>query len=268
MLHQDKDPKQNWDFYLDRLLRIPNALLRAGFGVAESRTKASFEHGAAKKGFIPLSPMLHQALIPLAEVICLCFCYSCYMKTVLFVPGFREDLKSRDYYNVIKAIEGKGYNVIFVPIKWVRTTINEWISELDIEYAKHSPNETILAGFSFGSMTAFLSATKKNPRELWLFSLSPYFAEDMPKMKKSWLRDIGSHRANEFRLISFREYAKKINCKTLIFVGEIEAKKYPLIGERSKEAKKYIVGSQIIWVKDTDHDVAATSYIDAITMNI
>src|ERR1035437_7799397 len=101
------------------------------------------------------------------------------MKTVLFVPGYQEDMKSRDYASTIRAIESQGYEVKFVPINWKRTTIDQWVEELDAEYGKCDPKQTIIAGFSFGAMTAFVTATKRNPFELWLFSLSPYFVEDL-----------------------------------------------------------------------------------------
>lgn len=115
------------------------------------------------------------------------------MKTVLFVPGYQEDLTSRDYNATIKAIEKRGYKVEFVPIQWTRTTITNWVKELDKAYSNHDQSQTILAGFSYGAMTAFVSATKRNPSELWLFSLSPYFAEDLisKNMKQAWLNNIG-----------------------------------------------------------------------------
>jgi len=186
------------------------------------------------------------------------------MKTVLFIPGFREDLKTRDYKSIIKAIESKGYTVQFVPINWQRTVISDWVEELDKVYANYDPKDTILAGFSYGSMTAFMSATKKNPAELWLFSFSPYFSDDMPKLKKSWLNNIGHRRADAFRALDFNKLAKAITCKTLIIVGDVEAKKYPLIGNRSRVAHKAIKRSRLITVAGSDHDVTDKSYITAI----
>ena len=111
------------------------------------------------------------------------------MKTVLFVPGYPENLESRDYVSTISSIETAGYVVKFVPIEWARTTIDDWVAELEAEYSKHDPRDTVLAGFSFGAMTAFVAASKRNPSELWLFSLSGYFDEDIKnkEMKKSWL---------------------------------------------------------------------------------
>jgi predicted alpha/beta hydrolase family esterase len=85
------------------------------------------------------------------------------MKTVLFVPGFREDINSRDYKSTLTAIESNGYQVKFIPINWTRTTIEDWTKELDKEYTKHEPAKTILAGFSYGSITAFMAAVNRNP---------------------------------------------------------------------------------------------------------
>ena len=186
------------------------------------------------------------------------------MKTVLFVPGFQEDLTTRDYASVLTAITERGYDVKFVPIKWARTTITEWVEELDIEYAKYDPVNTVLAGFSYGSMTAFMSAVKRNPAELWLFSFSPYFSDDMPKLKKSWLNNIGNRRADAFGQLDFNNLAKNITCKTLIIVGEVESIKYPLLGARAKTANKVIVNNKLLISPKSDHDVSDKNYIATI----
>ena len=94
------------------------------------------------------------------------------MKTVLFVPGYPEDLDSREYAGTMRAIEKRGYIVVYVPIEWKRRTIDNWVQELENVYTKHDPRNTIFAGFSFGAMTAFTAAAKVNPSELWFFSLS------------------------------------------------------------------------------------------------
>jgi pimeloyl-ACP methyl ester carboxylesterase len=117
-------------------------------------------------------------------------------------------------------------------------------------------------------MTAFVSAASRNPHELWLFSLSPYFSDDMPKMKQSWLNNIGHRRADVFRKLSFSQLAQKTHCKTLVFVGEVEAKKYPLLGTRAEAVNKQISGSTLFVIPDTDHDVADKRYIEPIKENI
>ena len=192
------------------------------------------------------------------------------MKTVLFIPGFKEDIKSRDYKSTIKAIESSGYKVRFVPIHWDRTTIDDWLNELEAEYAKHDPKETILAGFSFGAMTAFVAAAKQNPAELWLFSLSPYFNEDIhsKNMKKSWLNHIGHRRTTAFDKLDFENLAKTIQCKTLVFAGQAELDKWPDMRYRTLIAEKLIHGSKLLVVGGVEHDVADKRYIDAIKQEI
>lgn len=189
------------------------------------------------------------------------------MKTVLFVPGFQENLRSRNYKATISAITQKGYRVVFVHIKWKRTTIEDWVVELNKVYEGYNPKDTILAGFSFGAITAFVSATKRNPAELWLFSLSPYFAKDLKSknMKNSWLKIIGHRRVSAFSKLDFVKLSKTIKCKTLLFAGQLEIDKWPVIGERATQADKLMVNSRLTIVQNTGHDVTSKDYIKAIT---
>lgn len=188
------------------------------------------------------------------------------MKTVLFIPGFKEDMNSRDYKSTIKAIASSGYKVRFVPIHWNRTTIDDWLNELEAEYSKHDPKETILAGFSFGAMTAFVAAARQNPSELWLFSLSPYFHEDIHSshMRKSWLKHIGHRRVSTFDKLIFQDLTKTISCKTLIFAGKVELDKWPDMKDRTISAEALIRKSKLSVIDSVGHDVSDGRYIDAI----
>jgi pimeloyl-ACP methyl ester carboxylesterase len=186
------------------------------------------------------------------------------MKTVLFVPGYKESLKSRHYDALLQAIKKRGYIVKFIPINWTRTVIDDWANELKQEYIKHDPAKTILAGFSFGAMTAFVAAAECNPSELWLCSLSPYFAEDLNRLSKSWLTFVGKRRVQAFSTLRFSKKAKLIRCRTFIFVGDLEAIKYPLLLTRAKLAHKAIRQSKLIDVPDCGHDVTHPKYIASI----
>lgn len=188
------------------------------------------------------------------------------MKTVLFVPGFQEDLKSRDYASTINAIKSKGYSVKFVQIKWSRTTIDDWEKELNLVYSKCDPKNTILAGFSFGAMTCFVSATKRNPFELWLFSLSPYFAEDLrsKNMKQTWLKNIGHRRVEAFSKLHFSDLSDRINCRTLIFSGRLEMDKWQVLKQRLFSSHAILKNNIQTIVPDTGHDVADPRYVKAI----
>lgn len=192
------------------------------------------------------------------------------MKTVLFVPGFQENLQTRDYLKTINAIEERGYKVKFIAINWRGTTIENWVKELNLVYTKLDPKETVLAGFSYGAMVAFVTATKINPSELWLFSLSPYFSEDLKNLhtKLAWIRDIGIRRVSAFEKLDFRKLSKAINCKVLLFAGSLELEKFPRLDERIKLAHSLISNSELILVAGVGHNVVDPKYINSIVNNI
>jgi pimeloyl-ACP methyl ester carboxylesterase len=190
------------------------------------------------------------------------------MKTVLLIPGNKHTLENRPYSKLIIAIEIAGYKVRFMPIQWKHTTINEWLVQLENEYLKLDPANTILAGFSFGSMIAFAEAARRAPAELWLFSLSPYFAEDLPLLKDRWKEGIGKKRVKAFSELAFNELVKNISSKTLIFAGDEEMKRYPMLSYRFEDAHSKIKNSKFIVADNAGHDVTNLNYIKAISANI
>ncbi|MFZ1249010.1 MAG: hypothetical protein WAQ24_01670 [Candidatus Saccharimonadales bacterium] len=189
---------------------------------------------------------------------------------VLFVPGSGEDLHSRNYQSVLRAIEQQGYKTQFIPITWSRTTPSKWRAQLMEEYVKHDPYTTILAGFSFGAVTALLAATERKPAALWLFSLSPYFAENFasPHMKQSWLSFFGKRRIAEFRSLSFAKLAAKVQCPTLLFYGAEEFQKFPIMKRQSQMACSSIANARLHVVPHAGHDVTAKPYIQSIKATI
>ncbi len=191
------------------------------------------------------------------------------MKTVLFIPGFQEDINSRDYAKTIKVIEKAGYKVKFVDINWKRTVIAHWIDEFNAVYENYNPKTTILAGFSYGAMTAFMAATTRSPDELWLFSLSPYFSEDIASetFNKAWLKHIGHRRKDSFKALSYKKLIKQIKSKIKFFYGEVELTTFPDITYRHEIAKASS-NMQTILIPGAKHDVASQVYIDAIEREI
>ena len=101
------------------------------------------------------------------------------MKAYL-IPGAGEDLKSRDYGAVLKIYKDLGYQPEFVPIDWKYKTIDDWVEQVRTEISKKDLRNSLLSGFSWGSMIAVAIAADYNPKQLLLFSLSPYFKEDFP----------------------------------------------------------------------------------------
>jgi pimeloyl-ACP methyl ester carboxylesterase len=186
------------------------------------------------------------------------------MKTVLFVPGYYESIDDRDYNAVIRAIELKGYKVKFVPITWVRTTLKDWLPEFTKIYEKYDAKNTILAGFSFGSLITLCAAAMRNPAGLWLFSLSPYFVEDIPKDKRD-MYGLGHRRISAFKETVGEGLYNKIGCQTTVFVGEKEDKN---VYNRAIRTNKLLTNCELIKVPDSGHDVANPHYIEAIKANI
>ena len=189
-------------------------------------------------------------------------------KTVLFIPGFQEDAHSRDYAAVLTAIEEKGYVARLVGVHWNYRTLDDWVRQVEKEYAQLDSDQTILAGFSFGAMTALAVAARRTPAQLWLCSLSPYFAEDLPGIRPAWLAYIGKRRAAVFSKLLFAELAQKIKCKTIIFIGSNEIRKFSDMEHRSKEAQRLISGSSFHIVRDAGHEVDAPAYIAALRKSI
>lgn len=190
------------------------------------------------------------------------------MKTVIFVPGFRENLLSRNYAGAIATIEFGGYKVVFVQINWHKTTLTDWVKQIGEVYNNFEPAQTILAGFSFGALTSLVVAANRVPCELWLFSLSPYFADDLLGFKKSWLKDIGHRREAVFKTMNFGAITRKISCKTILLYGSIEAKKYPLIARRAQLTCQAIDNCTSYCIDGADHDVGDPNYIKAIRQTI
>jgi esterase/lipase len=186
------------------------------------------------------------------------------MKTVLLVPGNKQGMETHPYQNLVKGIEGAGYKVIFIPMRWRHTTQKDWLIQLEEEYDKLDPRNTVLAGFSFGSITVFIEAAKRPPSELWLFSLSPYFAEDLPLLKNRWKEGIGKKRLKYFTNLSFNELVKNISSKTLLFAGDQEMKKYPDLAYRFEDAHTKIPDSKLIVAEGVGHDVTHPNYIKTI----
>mgnify|MGYP001594670819 CR=1 FL=1 len=186
------------------------------------------------------------------------------MKAYL-IPGNKESLKSRDYQAVLNMYKELGYKPKFVQIDWKYKTIDDWVEQVKAEIPKNDLKESILSGFSWGSMIVLtIAANYINPKKLLLYSLSPYFAEDLPHVKETWLKWAGKRRVVTFKKLYMNELAVRINCPTVIFVGSKEVSKYSDMQRRTREAHKRIKGSKVIEIEDVKHDVGDPKYVQAI----
>ena len=186
------------------------------------------------------------------------------MKAYL-IPGAFEDLKSRDYQAVLDVYKKLGYEPRFIKIDWKYKTIDDWVEQVQAKLSKENVQDSLLSGFSWGAMIALVLAAKYySPKKLLLFSLSPYFAEDLPYVKKPWLKWAGKHRVAAFKELKMNELATKIRCPTTIFIGDKEVSKYSDMKRRTHEAHKRINGSKLVIIKGVKHDVGDPLYVKAI----
>ena len=184
------------------------------------------------------------------------------MKAYL-IPGSGEDLKSRNYKAVLDLYKKLGYQPVFVPVKWNYRTIDDWIAEVVNKIPAKEIQNSLLSGFSFGSMIALSLAAKTNPKKLLLFSLSPYFKEDFPLPEK-YAKWAGKRKTENFKTFSMNDLAGKINCPTIIFIGRKEIDKYSDMDRRSSEAHKRIKNSKLVVIDGVGHDVGDPKYVQAI----
>lgn len=185
------------------------------------------------------------------------------MKRIFIIPGFKHKSTQKDYLDVVDIFRKKGFEPKIVEVKWNNRTFSQWLNEFLMFYEEHKSDEITLLGFSYGAMIALVAATKIKPTNLILCSLSPYFSEDIPKLKKYWLQSIGKKRVNDFSKLNFKEIAQQIKCKTHLLIGEKESKKYSGLELRVSEANR-LIKSELIRIKNADHNIGQEEYLEAI----
>jgi len=189
------------------------------------------------------------------------------MKTILYCPGFQgreDDVYHKEFFELARQ---KGYNIKYVSINWKRTTINNWVDQLEQEILKYNLQDLILAGLSFGAMTSFLAATKNNVSELWLLSLSPFFSDSkfVTHPSKIDLRQVGRKRLNAFKSLNFVNLAQQIKPPTKVFCGSNEL---PETITQARLVNKFIRNSELFVAKDAKHSLLDEKYLQAIAGNI
>lgn len=189
------------------------------------------------------------------------------MKTLLFVPGYRENNNSRDYESVLDLFRDAGCDVHFVNIDWKRTTVNEWVSQLLAVYDQID-GDVVLAGFSFGAVTALVAASQRPASEIWLFSLSPFFSEDLSHLKSWETKQLGKRRVAAAANTSFRSVSGVVHCPVKLFVGSREIARWPEMKARFNEASCAFSDVTPIVVEGVGHRVDHKLYAAAIARAI
>ena len=185
-------------------------------------------------------------------------------KIAYIIPGFREShLKQSGYKKIAGYLEEKGIEPIQIEIDWKYKTparFKDFLAQFLRQYKRPKKDtEVYLVGFSFGAVTAFLAEAKIKPKALILCSLSPYFKEDLEKMRPSWRRWFEKNMTES--TYSFSELASSISTETFLIVGDQEDIECT---RRARDARKKIKTAKLFIAKGARHNVSQQGYLKAV----
>ena len=187
-------------------------------------------------------------------------------KTLFLIPGFTHSVKENAYKKVSAVFKKHDYTVIGFEPSWKRSTVSDQAAAFIsfVESKKINPDECAFLGFSFGAIIALIGAGKIKPKELFLCSLSPYFAEDIKIMSANWKKFIGKKRVADFTTMNCKKLCAQIHSSTHLFVGGKESNKFPILLRRIKAAHASISGSTLTLIPNAIHDIGQKEYLDAL----
>lgn len=186
------------------------------------------------------------------------------MTKFFIIPGFKQKTTSKSFLWLREFLNGKGFDVVMVPITWDYRTITDNVTEFEKLYLKYKSEENYILGFSYGAVIAFVSSEKLQPKKLLLCSLSSDFKEDVASMSDTIKDYIGKKRVADCLTRSGRDIAKKLTVPTTIFYGEKEGTLYPQLKKRCEETTHLAKNIKLVIVKDSPHDITHPEYVKAI----
>ncbi|MBI2411425.1 MAG: hypothetical protein HYV32_06050 [Candidatus Kerfeldbacteria bacterium] len=177
------------------------------------------------------------------------------IKKVYIIPGFTHTAKHAGYSSIQRYCRKRGVDAQVVHIDWKNKTMSDYVEQFLEQYEKQS--KTAVLGFSFGAMIATIAQQYAQADRLLLCSLSPYFKEDISKLKPAWKKSIGKNRVNNFQKHSFTAIAKQITAKTDIIAGDKEGRE---VMHRASQAHTFIKKSVLHVLPGVKHDIADKHY--------
>ena len=181
-------------------------------------------------------------------------------KIAYIIPGFRESNKQAPYKKIAGYFNSVGIEPIPIDISWKYKTLSDYIEQFFKVYKKNDKSEVYLLGFSYGAMVSFVASTKIKPKMQIICSLSPWFKEYLPYMRRYYEMQ-GKRRVEDHKNYSLEEISKKITSKTIILVGDKEIKECIRI---AKDANKRIKNSELIMIKNGKHMITQKEYQDTL----
>lgn len=190
------------------------------------------------------------------------------MKKVAFlIPGFKETINRTGIKDIAMTLEKKGWKVEKVQPTWNYHVMSDYIKEFVDYYSGHHGDQNLVLGFSYGAVVAFATAQRLKPNFLFLCSLSSDFVEDKEQLYPWEERYLGKHRIADRKNLYFDRLTTDIPSTTAIFLGEIEAEKFPSMEIRARIASEVIPGS-LIRIAKAKHNLGQPEYLAAVLKEI
>lgn len=185
-------------------------------------------------------------------------------KTVFIIPGFRHGPGTRGYKEIAGILRKEGYFPVLSRISWKKRTVSENAAFFLKEFSRMKRKKKYILGFSFGAMVALLASTKVRSSGLILCSLSPFFREDIAKVKTNLMSALMAERYEDFAQLQSTVLAKKIKTKQVhMLYGAREAKS---LKKRVNKTFDQIVSSrkQLTQIQKTEHEIGSFRYLQTI----
>lgn len=185
------------------------------------------------------------------------------MKSVVFIiPGYKHLTSQPEYQKIGDFFIQKGIDPIYVDISWERSVISENLDFSLQKFNQTKADRKYILGFSFGAVISLLASTKVKIDGQILCSLSPYFKEDLPKLKKWWVVFIGKRRYADFFRLEANILASMVNTETVLVYGSEETK---FVEHRALEVYKRIKSKKSLVIVDgAKHDLSDPEYLASL----
>jgi pimeloyl-ACP methyl ester carboxylesterase len=186
------------------------------------------------------------------------------VKTFFIIPGFAQKANHKGFRYIKNFLTQKGFRVVVADMTWQRRTLSDYAKEFEEIYTKEKSATNYVLGFSYGAVTAFLTANELKPKKIFLCSLSSAFKEDMRSIKPWVAKYLGKGRVEDSKLLSGRALAKGLNVPSVIFYGEKEGKQYPQLKKRCTETAKLAKNSKLVVAPSAPHQIDHSEYKKAL----
>lgn len=179
-------------------------------------------------------------------------------RVAYIIPGYKHLPDQKEYQQIGRYFKEVGIEPIYITIVWNRTTLSQNLTSFLEKFNETKGDKNYVLGFSFGAVISFIASAKIDFDLQILCSLSPYFKEDLPKIKKWWVRFIGKRRYQDFYSMESINLAKKLRTSTVLIYGSAESF---FVKERAEEVFNNLrVKKELLVANNAKHDLSDPEY--------